>query len=56
MSLPIRHVASGLTPVAVAPTFTGLTTLLLTKTRHRASTSMYSLTFCVRVMSPERHH
>ena len=26
------------------------------KTRHRASTSMYSLTFCVRVMSPERHH
>ena len=24
--------------------------------RHRASTSMYSLTFCVRVMSPERHH
>ena len=27
-----------------------------TGTRHRASTSMYSLTFCVRVMSPERHH
>ena len=26
------------------------------KTRHRASTSMYSLTFCIRVMSPERHH
>ena len=26
------------------------------ETRHRASTSMYSLTFCVRVMSPERHH
>ena len=26
------------------------------KTRHRVSTSMYSLTFCVRVMSPERHH
>jgi len=25
-------------------------------TRHRASTSMYSLTFCVRLMSPERHH
>jgi len=25
-------------------------------TRDRASTSMYSLTFCVRVMSPERHH
>jgi len=25
-------------------------------TRHRASTSMYSLTFCVRVMLPERHH
>ena len=24
-------------------------------TRHKASTSMYSLTFCVRVMSPERH-
>ena len=24
-------------------------------TRHRASTSMYSLTFCVRVMLPERH-
>ena len=27
-----------------------------TTTRHRASTSMYSLTFCVRVMSSERHH
>jgi len=27
-----------------------------TSTRHRASTSMYSVTFCVRVMSPERHH
>jgi len=27
-----------------------------TVTRHRASTSMYSLTFWVRVMSPERHH
>ena len=25
-------------------------------TRHRASTSMHSLTFWVRVMSPERHH
>ena len=25
-------------------------------TRHRASISMYSLTFCVRVTSPERHH
>ena len=25
-------------------------------TRHRASTSMYSLTFCIRVMSSERHH
>ena len=24
-------------------------------TRHRASTSMYSLTFCIRVMLPERH-
>ena len=24
-------------------------------TRHRASTSMYSLTFCVRVMLQERH-
>jgi len=24
-------------------------------TRHTASTSMYSLTFCVRVMLPERH-
>ena len=29
---------------------------LPSQTRHRASTSMYSLTFCVRVMSPERHH
>ena len=28
----------------------------LVNTRHRASTSVYSLTFCVRVMSPERHH
>ena len=27
-----------------------------TKTRHRASTRVYSLTFCVRVVSPERHH
>jgi len=25
------------------------------KTRHRASTSMHSLTFCVRVLLPERH-
>jgi len=25
-------------------------------TRHTASTSMYSLTFCDRVMWPERHH
>ena len=25
-------------------------------TRHTASTSMYSITFCVHVMSPERHH
>ena len=25
-------------------------------TRHTASTSMHSITFCVRVMSPERHH
>jgi len=25
-------------------------------TRYRVSTSMYSLTFCIRVMSPERHH
>jgi len=25
-------------------------------TRHTASTSMYSLTFCVRVILPERHH
>jgi len=25
------------------------------RTRHTASTSMYSLTFCVRVMLPERH-
>ena len=29
--------------------------LLLLLTRHRASTSMYLLTFCFRVMSPERH-
>jgi len=26
-----------------------------TTTRHRASTSMYSLTFCVRFLLPERH-
>jgi len=26
------------------------------RTRHRVSTSMYSLTFCVRVMSPEHYH
>ena len=30
--------------------------LILIATRHRASTSMYSVTFCVRVTSPERHH
>ena len=32
--------------------------LMLTNdtTRHRASTSMYSLTFCVRFLLPERHH
>ena len=30
--------------------------LLTCVTRHRASTSTYSLTFCVRVMSPKRHH
>jgi len=29
--------------------------MLTSLTRHRASTSMYSLTFCVRVMLPERH-
>jgi len=28
---------------------------LMPVTRHRASTSMYSLTFCIRVMLPERH-
>jgi len=28
----------------------------LIEPRHTASTSMYSLTFCVRPMSPERHH
>jgi len=27
----------------------------INKTRHRASTSMYSLTFCVRVTLPERY-
>jgi len=32
------------------------TQCITVKTRHRASTSMYSLTFCVRVMSPECHH
>jgi len=33
------------------------TSVITTKnTRHRASTIMYSLTFCVGVMSPERHH
>jgi len=34
----------------------GTLTLVVSKTRHRTSTSMYSLTFCVRVISPERHH
>ena len=28
----------------------------LVEIMHRTSTSMYLLTFCVRVMSPERHH
>jgi len=32
-----------------------VTTKFANTTRHRASTSMYLLTFCVRVMSPERH-
>jgi len=32
---------------------TGVASLALT--RHRASTSMYSLTFCVRFLLPERH-
>jgi len=35
---------------------TGFTSQPLFRSRHRASTSMYLLTFCVRVMSPERHH
>ena len=35
---------------------TALTFVHVCLTRHRASTSMYSLTFCVRVMSPECHH
>jgi len=26
------------------------------QTRHRASTSMHSLRFCIRIMLPERHH
>ena len=30
--------------------------LITITTRHRASASMYSLTFCVRVMSPERYN
>ena len=30
--------------------------LLTAWTRQRASTSMYSLTFCVRFLLPERHH
>ena len=29
--------------------------LFTNETRHRASTSMYSLTFCVRFLLPERH-
>jgi len=39
-----------------ASTYVVLRCGLIMITRHRASTSMYSLTFCVRVMSPERHH
>ena len=31
------------------------TSCCLFKTRHRASTSMHSLTFCIRIMLPERH-
>ena len=31
-------------------------TCSLSKTRHGASTSMYSLTYCVRVISPQRYH
>ena len=34
----------------------GFFSLFNKATRHKASTSMYSLTFCVHVMSPERHH
>jgi len=29
--------------------------MTLSKTRHTASTSMYWITFCVRIMLPERH-
>ena len=44
--------ASPVSPAVVTPLY------LVTHdyiTRHRASTSMYSLTFCVRVMLPARH-
>jgi len=40
--------------IALANTTMAFITTALT--RHRASTGMYSLTFCVRVMSRERHH
>ena len=35
--------------------FTSIIQLTTSSTRHRASTSMYSLTFCVRFLLPERH-
>ena len=42
--------------LTITATASFITATKLTKTKQRASTSMHSLTFCVRVMSPERHH
>ena len=38
-----------------APSEQQISCMIIEATRHRASTSMYSLTFCIRVMLPERH-
>jgi len=44
------------TSIKIQTKQTGPQLINKTQTRHRASTSMYSLTLCVCVMSPERHH
>jgi len=53
---PTGHTSLGTPSSHAAATPASQRVCSLIETRHRESTSMYSLTFCVRVMSPERHH